>query len=236
MKRKGIRTSSFVGAFMLAGVLGSMLLGAQHTAAQTPGDLTVSTDGMTAVATFTRSTPCAPYTLEWGDGEEDGFAEESDFCIEVIDTQVVSHEYVNEGEYTVTLTLGERTVTTTVEVPGEVPAFMLEDVASITSEWVDPSVEMADEEYHLYTITLKRGEVIKVQVAGFTTAEMRNQRFVEAGFTGDVAELLAMIEEEEVVDDHERPTEPLQEAALYQELIDVLQRLIQAMTLLLEQQ
>lgn len=226
MKVQGV----MVGAVILAGAWSVGL-----ATAQTPGDLEVSANDMLVTATFTRSTPCTPYTLTWGDGEEVVYEEEeaSDFCIQVIDIQELEHEYVDEGEYTVTLMLGENEFTTEVVVPGETIAFDLQDVETITSVWVDPSEQMADEEYYVHTITLTDGTEATVRVAGFTTIEIRNEQFTAAGFTGDVDELLAMVEP--VGDDTNDPTSDSADLGVYLELIDVLQTLIEKLTLLLEQ-
>lgn len=71
--------------------------------------------------------------------------------------------------------------------------FGLLDVKSITSKYVDPSPMMADEEYTLYTITLKSGKVVTVKAFAFGTVEMRNKAFKDAGYTGDVAALLKLV-------------------------------------------
>lgn len=225
----------YIGAAVLCGLLGSTLF-VGTAAAQMPGDMDVSVNGMTVNASITRSTPCAPYTLEWGDGEEVVFAEESDFCIEVIATETLQHEYDEAGEYTLTLTLGDNEFTTEVEVTGEEIVFDLADVETITSVWVDPSAQIADEEYYIYTITLTDGTEVKVRAAGFTTEEMRNQQFADAGFTGDVAQLLSMIEEELAEDELQTPVDSPANRAVYQELILVLQTLVEKLTLLLERQ
>lgn len=110
-------------------------------------------------------------------------------------------------------------------------SFGLADVASITSEWVDPNEMMADEEYYVYTITLESGEVVMLDVAAFTTLEWRNEAFVEAGYTGDVAALLKLTTESGAEEPTE-PTENQQLITLYKELIGLLEQLLE----LLQQQ
>lgn len=82
-------------------------------------------------------------------------------------------------------------------------SFDLEDVSSITYEYVDPNEMMADEEYYIYTISLQSGEVVEFQVAAFTSATYRTTAFRNAGYVGDIDDLLDMAEEEEEDDANE---------------------------------
>lgn len=157
---------------------------------------------MKAELTFTRSTPCAPYKIEWGDGTTEDVPAIGDMCIQVLDTVNARHTYETDGSYEVTLTLNSGVYTVSAVVPTEVPEFSLSDVESIDAEWVDPSPMMADEEYYIYTIVLKDGTEVTAKVAGFTMIEWRDQAFLEAGYTGDVSALL------ELANDTETPTIP----------------------------
>ena len=166
--------------------------------AQTTDTVRVEVRDMSAIASFARSTPCAPYSVTWGDGAETTEEGSDGICIQVIDDVTVTHEYETEGVFDVTVDVGGETYTEEVTVPTTVETFALEDVVSIMSEWVDPSEMMADEEYYIYTITLTSGSEVEVQVAGFTTREWRDQTFQEIGYTGDVQ---ALIERAEQVQD-----------------------------------
>jgi hypothetical protein len=79
--------------------------------------------------------------------------------------------------------------------------FTIKDVKSVTSKYVDPSEQMADEEYTLYTITLKSGKVVEVKQCGFCAPKGRDEAFKKAGYRGDVDALRKMAEKED--DDEE---------------------------------
>lgn len=212
-----------------------MILPTQPAAAQSADSLSVNVNGMTVAVSFTRSTPCTPYELNWGDGNVDAVEETSDMCIQVIDEKILRHEYETAGTYTISLTLGGETHTQEVTVPGEELSFGVDDVSSVTSVWVDPYEMMADEEYYRYAITLEGGEEVVVEAAGFTTEEYRNEQFREAGYTGDVNELLALIEQEEnpeppVVSD----PEPTGQRAIMLKLIETLEQLLEKMQALIQ--
>ena len=211
----------------LWGMLLSIIFALYGTAfAQESEDFKVSTNDMTVTVTFTRGTPCTPYELTWGDGEEDVLETIEEACIQVIDEKTIRHTYEEEGEYTVSLTLQGETHTEEVTVPGEALTFDLTDVTSITSKWVDPYEMMADEEYYVYTIELESGETVMVEAGGFTTVEYRNQQFADAGYTGDVDALLMKVDEStEEEDQADDTTRSLQERllALLQQLVALLQ-------------
>lgn len=186
----------------------------------------ISVNNMTAKATFTLSTPCAPYTLDWGDDEivEQKTSEDMD-CIQMIQELTLQHTYAQTGTYDVTLSYGGETEVHAVTVPGEPDTFDLADVQSVTSLWVDPNEMMADEEYTVYTVTLKDGSIVEINAGGFTTEEWRTQQFVEAGYTGDVSALIAMAEAAET------PAEPAEDQSplrikMQQRVIELLSQII----------
>jgi len=215
------------------GVLALLLLGGVAYA-QEGEDLQVQASGMNATAVFHRSTPCTQYVLEWGDGEEEVFKSDAEVCVQVIDRVSLTHEYEDEGEYTVTLALQGKEHEKKVSIPAEIVSFELEDVASITAKWVDPSEMMADEEYYIYTITLDSGKVVEVQAGGFTTQEYRNTQFENAGYEGDVDALLAIVEQEDEDQATTTPPSANDNLSVYHQLIQALQTLIERMQTLLQ--
>lgn len=199
-------------------------------------ELAVTTSGMVATAAFTLNTPCSPYTLNWGDKVVDSQTENKDMiCIQVLQDVTLRHTYEKSGNYTVTFTQNGRTSTQRVSVPTKVHEFSLADVKSITSLWVDPNELMADEEYFLYTVTLKDGDIIVVKAGGFTTKEWIKQQFVEAGYTGDVDKLTALAESETAeVEDSELNPEVEQapvKIKLQKRVIDLLKQIISLLSL-----
>jgi|AntRauTorcE11897_2_1112592.scaffolds.fasta_scaffold08054_4 hypothetical protein len=225
----------FVPALILATAL---IMPVSLLQAEELGSLELTAKNMTATAYFVLGTPCTPYTLEWGDGTKD--IQESDedmMCIQVLDEVSLNHQYEEAGTYEVTLIMNKETFTNKITVPVGVTEFGLDDVASITAKWVDPNELMADEEYYVYTITLESGEVMVLEVAGFTTIEWRNEQFVEAGYTGEVDALLAMVEEteSETTPETEEPaTDGL--TSIYKELVSVLETLVEKLGQLLNLQ
>jgi len=219
---------------LLLGALALVYIGLMVTPAEAQADqrLSASVNGMTVTASIERSTPCTGYTLSWGDGEELVIQEIDEVCIEVIVTEQQMHTYEEAGEYTITLTMNDTESTTTVEVPGEVIEFTIDDVVSISSEWVDPFEQMADEEYYLYSITLNDGTEVTVQTAGFTTIEYRDEQFINAGYTGDVSALIALADTDDAAEP-DAPTAPVDDASteetrkgLYQQIVTLLQSLV----------
>lgn len=226
-------------AAVVAGLLSASFV--SNAFAQPENNLSVSASGMTVTAQFTRPTPCTGYELAWGDGEEEVVEAADVLCIQVLDEKTLRHEYEEEGEYTVTLTLSGETYSEEVAVPAEAVAFDVDDVKTITATWIDPSEMMADEEYYVYTITLESDEVITVEAGGFTTTEYRDQQFAQAGYTGDVEALLDMVEydSEDETDTPEEtpevdtPAKPEREA-IYQQLRTTLLALIARLQALLQ--
>jgi hypothetical protein len=74
-------------------------------------------------------------------------------------------------------------------------------------------------------------------VAGFTTIEWRNEQFVEAGYTGEVDALLAMVEETES-ETTPKTEEPATDGltSIYKELVSVLETLVEKLGQLLNLQ
>lgn len=208
-------------------------------------EFSVSARNLTATAEFTRATPCAAYELSWGDGTVDSYEEDGEICIQMLDDTTLTHAYDEAGTYTTTLTLGDAEYTDTVTVPVAVTAFGLADVANITAQYVDPNKMMADEEYYIYTIELTDGSEVEVETAAFTMLEYRNQQFADAGYTGDVDALLALVSETptaNVSDDEDSVETPdtaegdedATTVETYKTLLEVLQTLVAKMQQLLE--
>lgn len=213
-------------ALMYSVLAAMLLLSVQPVQAQM-AELTTSVVGMEATASFERSTPCTPYTLDWGDGEKEVVETPADtMCIQVIDAVELSHEYEAAGEYVISLTTSGNTYTNTVTIEGEVEPFALEDVETITYVWVDPSEMIADEEYYVYTITLVDDTVLTTKVAGFTTPEYRDAQFAKIGYTGDIDELLTQAEQ--VIDDTDDTpvVEEPERVELYEKIRSLLLQLV----------
>lgn len=222
-------------ALLCFGVVVAVCAFATNAMAQVQSDLTLTAAEQTVTATFSRNTPCTPYTIDWGDGSETvESGEPGAMCIQVIDTVDAEHTYSDVGTYDVAVTVGDATVTETVTVPREAPEFDLDDVASITSEYVDPEPQMADEEYYIHTIMLDDGTAVTVQVAAFTTSELRAEAFAAAGYTGDVEKLLASADVSGEGDQLPPPGPPAEpERHLRLQLVEVLEELVQRLKQLL---
>jgi PKD repeat protein len=149
----------------------------------------------TAKASFSLSTPCVPFTLSWGDNvaeSRQASKSPSQICAMVIDNVEVTHTYKKAGTYAVKLTVGNKSVTQNVTVSkASTASYGLSDVKTVTSTYVDPIPNAADDEHTVYTITLKNGTKHEVKV-GFTTVEYRNKMFADTGYTGDVPALMAL--------------------------------------------
>ena len=118
-----------------------------------------------------------------------------------------------------------------IDVPVTVTNFGLDDIQTVTSLWVDPNEMMADEEYTIYTITLKDDTVVEVNAGGFTTQEWRDQQFVDAGYIGDVSALMALAvpTEEEEKEDEEVSTpeeDEVERKNLQTKIVELLNKLI----------
>jgi hypothetical protein len=149
----------------------------------------------TAVATFNRPTSCTPYSIAWGDGVITGSPRVAlgTVCSKVIDPESATHVYAKAGSYTVKLTIGDQVATAIVKVGGAVVTpYALADVKSVTTKYVDPSFSIADDEYTLYTITLKNAKVHTVKRASRGSATVFETAVKVTGYTGDVALLLRM--------------------------------------------
>jgi len=210
--------------FVLA--IAAALLGALPAVAAVGTEAKIAVDGMTAKATVTLSTPCAPYTFDWGDGKIDEQETSEDMmCIQVIQELTVQHTYSEAGTYDIILSYGGDTQRHAVTVPVETVIFDLEDVESVTSLWVDPNEMMADEEYTMYTVTLKNGTTVEINAGGFTTEEWRAQQFVAAGYTGDVSALTALAVAENVPPEPEEDEGSLRRQ-MQQQIIELLKQII----------
>jgi hypothetical protein len=71
-------------------------------------------------------------------------------------------------------------------------SYTLRDVKSVTSKYVDPIANAADDEYTLYTITLKNGTKHEVR-RGFAPAEVFEHAIEATGYTGDIQALLKLV-------------------------------------------
>lgn len=212
--------------------VGFCLLTINSALAQVADELEVTIEDETATVTFTRGTPCTPYTLDWGDEEETVATSTTDACIQVTDEVTLEHRYDEVGTYTIELTIGDDSVTEEITIGAASEPFGLSDVQSITSRWVDPSQMMADEEYYIHTITLDSGEVVRVRAHGFTPVEFRDKAFKDAGYTGDVDDLLDMVKEDEK-EDEELTEEEL--VAVYKDFRDLLQAIVKLMETIVAQ-
>jgi hypothetical protein len=193
--------------------------------------MSTSVVDMTATVDFTLGSPCSPYTLDWGDGEKISQEPQEDvMCIQVLQDMSLEHTYEDEGTYTILLTHSGMTNSRKVDVPATVVNFDLDDVQTVTSLWVDPNEMMADEEYTIYTITLKDDTVVEVNAGGFTTQEWREQQFVDAGYTGDIDALIAMAEpveeEEEEGESVPAPEKETEYKNLQTKIVELLNKLI----------
>lgn len=226
---------------VLSGVL--FVGGFGFVSAQTDDVLVIEADGNVVTADFSRATPCTSYTVTWGDDTEEVFESEAEMCIQVIDDVSLEHTYEEAGTYTIELTMSGTTWSDEVTISEEdletepVAPFTLADVDTITYVWVDPNEMMADEEYYVYTITLKSGAVVTLEAGGFTTREYRNEQFTNAGYTGDVDALLAIAtdgSEAEVAEDNETPADPeAQLVSLYLKLKGLLEEMVSRLQSLL---
>lgn len=200
-----MHSKNMITSLVLSGIL--FTVGFGSVSAQEHEGLVLQTAGATVTAQFSRPTPCTPYTLNWGDGTQDAVTAEAEICIQVIDDVALNHTYEEAGTYTIELVVSGATWSDEITIGEEdletepIAPFTLTDVDTITYVWVDPNAMMADEEYYVYTITLKSGAVVTLEAGGFTTREHRNEQFTNAGYTGDVDALLELATEAPVEDD-----------------------------------
>jgi len=194
-------------------------------------ELTLTTRGMVSYASFTLSTPCSPYILDWGDGEVEKVEfEENVFCVQMLEDVELRHEYQTPGDYTISFRSGSRESFQLATVPAVVRTFGLDEVKSVSSVYVDPSELIADEEYSLYTITLVDGYVVTVKAGGYTTKEWTEKQFVEAGYTGEVEELTALAVQKDV-EEPEPETEITTKIELQKKIVAILKQLIELLGL-----
>lgn len=226
MVRLGL--TGFVMALMLAATPASALMMKPMPQAK----MNTAVVEMTATVEFTLGSPCSPYTLDWGDGEKVSQEPQEDvMCIQVLQDMSLEHTYEEEGTYTIVLTHSGMTNSRKIDVPVTVTNFGLDDIQTVTSLWVDPNEMMADEEYTIYTITLKDDTVVEVNAGGFTTQEWRDQQFVDAGYIGDVSALMALAvpTEEEEKEDEEVSTpeeDEVERKNLQTKIVELLNKLI----------
>jgi hypothetical protein len=71
-------------------------------------------------------------------------------------------------------------------------SYTISDVLKVTKELVNPKANVADDEYTLYTITLKSGRVVKVKACLFCLTVAREKNFTESGYKGDVSALIKL--------------------------------------------
>lgn len=166
---------------------------------QTPaGDLKLAVKSLSTnkiEVTFSRSTPCTPYTIDWGDGKIDTIGvPATGVCVQVINTVKATHIYETTGTFTVKVTTGNKSGTYEVKVTGIVPqaAYGLDDVKSVASKQVDPIPQAIDDEYTLFTVTLKDGTTREFK-RGWAPYETFEKAVRATGYTGDIAKLLALV-------------------------------------------
>lgn len=78
--------------------------------------------------------------------------------------------------------------------PEEGDTYGISDIASVTSRYVDPNPNMADEEYTLYSIILKNGTKFEVIASGFAPATAFEKSLRATGYTGTIAAFNALVE------------------------------------------
>ena len=152
------------------------------------------------------------YIIEFGDGENSGkLTASSEGVIET------THEYVSAGSYRGTLQSyaacmweGEvrcmmaaiplATVIVKVSNDGADDtnsSYSIGDIASVSSEYVDPIANAIDDEYTQYTIELEDGTTHVVKVNGMLLEETIAQQFADTGFDGDYQDIIDMATEVE---------------------------------------
>ena len=137
---------------------------------------------------------CPNYTIKWGDGKVNTY-EAPNTCRQTNVTKKLTHTYAKAGSYIVRITYNAKGYSKTVTVPKDitkVTSFGLADVASVSIKQADPIPAAVDDEYTLYTITLKTGKVVEVKNYGNALASMNEKAFRDAGYTGDIAALKKM--------------------------------------------
>ena len=154
----------------------------------------VNVSKLIATVSFTLSNGCGGYVISWGDDtktERIGSVV-GNKCTMAIVNVTQDHTYAKAGTYNVKV---ERFNGSTVkdESTREIKVstdskpsthtststkqtYTLDDVKSVTKRYVDPSTAIADEEYTLYTIILKSGQMREVKVYGVLYLELLKKR------------------------------------------------------------
>jgi peptidoglycan hydrolase-like protein with peptidoglycan-binding domain len=99
-----------------------------------------------------------------------------------------------------------KTASFTLGGSAESDAYDISDIKSVVTKYVDPIVNAADDEYTLYTITLKNSKKVTVRGCGFCTREMFERAFTNSGYTGDVDDLLDLAVADEDDDEEKQAT------------------------------
>ncbi len=199
---------AFVAAFALASSVAAATTTVGTSPAITPPGVTppaeptaigwIRTDGMRAIVGFQVNNGCPEFLVRWGDGKRT-VGKSGEVCTMIAGTKRVAHTYTEPGRYRIVFNYRGQQISKVVTIKkgtASVTTFGLADVAKVTYKYVDPNEMMADEEYTLYTIVLKSGRTVTVKAFAFTTVEMRNKAFRDAGYTGDVAALIKIATEE----------------------------------------
>ena len=76
--------------------------------------------------------------------------------------------------------------------PSVPTAYGLNDILTVTKKSVNPILLAVDDEYVLYRITLKTGQVYEVKVYGNQLVTTRDGNFKKTGYTGDVNQLILL--------------------------------------------
>ena len=70
-------------------------------------------------------------------------------------------------------------------------SYQLADIDAITRALIDPDSDVPADEYYIYRVYLKNGDVRGTTVPKYTSYRYMNERFVETGFVGNVLTLIA---------------------------------------------
>lgn len=71
-------------------------------------------------------------------------------------------------------------------------SYTITDVVTVRSQSIDPIPAAADDEYTLYTITLKDASVRQVKVYGFAPVDQTHSGVYQTGYSGDVDALIKL--------------------------------------------
>ncbi|MCB9819594.1 hypothetical protein H6789_02740, partial [Candidatus Nomurabacteria bacterium] len=70
-------------------------------------------------------------------------------------------------------------------------SYQLADIDAVTRALIDPDSEVPADEYYIYRVYLKNGDVRGTTVPKYTSYRYMNERFAETGFVGNVLTLIA---------------------------------------------